>query len=178
MNIFRALTSNYILNVGVTSWIIAQVLKTLFTLIFTKKLVIERLFGAGGMPSSHSALTCSIAIAMARKLGFASPEFGLALAFAGVVIYDAMGVRRAAGEQAKVLNKMIFEFPVHFFNKQPKENQDPHLEEQDPSSEFLSDGEAVPLLDKELKELLGHTPMEVFGGCLLGILVSIFMPVT
>lgn len=179
MNVFRTLTSNYIINVGATSWILAQLLKTIFTLITTRKLVLERLFGAGGMPSSHSALTCSIAIAMAKKLGFASPEFGLALAFAGIVMYDAMGVRRAAGEQAKVLNRIVFEFPIPFFQKLHQEHrQDSEQEESAGRSiEQEAESDAAPLLDKELKEYLGHTPLEVLGGCLLGILVSVFMPV-
>lgn len=179
MGAFRMLTSNYIINVGATSWLLAQLLKTLFTLLTTKKLVLERLVGAGGMPSSHSALTCSIAIAMARKLGFASPEFGLALAFAAVVMYDAMGVRRAAGEQAKVLNRIVFEFRLPFFqrlNRQKDLEQQPG-EPDERSLEQEAEKDTAPLLDKELKEFLGHTPMEVLGGCLLGILVSVFMPV-
>lgn len=179
MNVIRTLTGNYILNVGFTSWVLAQLLKTLFTLIFTRKLVVERLFGAGGMPSSHSALTCSIAIAMAKKLGFASPEFGLALSFAAIVMYDAMGVRRAAGEQAKVLNRIIFEFPTNFFQKtvQGSAAGEDQLEGGESSLEQQAEANVAPLRDKELKEFLGHTPLEVVGGCLLGILVSIFMPV-
>jgi len=182
MNVLRTLTSNYIINVGVVAWFLAQVLKTLFTFLLTKKLDLERMVGAGGMPSSHSALTASIAIAMARKLGFASPEFGLSIAFAAVVMYDAMGVRRAAGEQAKVLNKLIFSIPfLSFFNQEDKEI----IEEVVDTAPGLSDSDADPVkaetaepfIDKELKEFLGHTPMEVLGGCLLGILVAIFMPV-
>jgi acid phosphatase family membrane protein YuiD len=179
MEQLRAMTGNYIINVGATAWILAQVLKTLFTLISTRKFVVERLFGAGGMPSSHSALTISIAIAMARKLGFASPEFGLALAFAGIVMYDAMGVRRAAGEQAKVLNRIVFEFPLPFFQKlRQEQKQDEIAVPENPSTaEKDTEIDTVPFLDKELKEFLGHTPLEVFGGVLLGILVAVFMPV-
>ena len=171
MNWFQFITSNYIINVGFISWTSAQILKTLFTLIFTRKLVIERLFGAGGMPSSHSALTSSIAIAMARKLGFASPEFGLALAFAAIVMYDAMGVRRAAGEQAKVLNKIVFEINFPFWQKSQNASNISDV------ADDVSSQESLPLLNKELKEFLGHTPVEVLGGCLLGILVSVFVPV-
>lgn len=166
MNFFKTITSNYVINVGFVSWFSAQILKTILTFIVTKKINWERMVGAGGMPSSHSALTSSIAVAVVRKLGFSSPEFGMALAFAAVVMYDAMGVRRAAGEQAKVLNKIIFEFSLpSFFSKQGKgkETSDQNTQE--------------PILDKELKEFLGHTPFEVLGGCLLGILVAIFMPV-
>lgn len=176
MNVLRALTGNYIINVGFVSWMSAQVLKTLFTLIFTQKLDLERMVGAGGMPSSHSALTSSIAIAMARKLGVTSPEFGLALAFAAIVMYDAMGVRRAAGEQAKVINKMIFEFsnfPDFSFLHKPTQPLPEKLDQLEENAE----AEPSPLIDKELKEFLGHTPLEVLGGCLLGILVSVFLPV-
>lgn len=169
MNVLRMITSNYIANVGFISFVLAQLLKTLFTLLFTKRLDLERLVGAGGMPSSHSALTSSIAIGMARKLGFSSPEFGLAMAFATIVMYDAMGVRRAAGEQAKVLNKLVFSLPsFHFFQK-GEEAKAPGGQE--------GDEDVEPLMDKELKEFLGHTPVEVLGGCLLGILVAVFVPV-
>ena len=85
-------------------------------------------------------------------------------------MYDAMGVRRAAGEQAKVLNKMIFEFP--FFLRKPEQEEEPA-----PEPEQLEDESGLPLIAKELKEFLGHTPMEVLGGCLLGILVAMLMPV-
>lgn len=177
MNIFKSLGSNYIINVGFTAFLLAQLLKTLFTLIMTKKLVLERLLGAGGMPSSHSAMTMSIAIAMALKTGFSSPEFGLALAFAVIVMYDAMGVRRAAGEQAKLLNRIVFEIPwFSFAKKRPKDEDEDRRDilakEDDEQEEEI----VVPLLDKELKEFLGHTPLEVLGGCLLGILVALFMP--
>ncbi len=173
MNVLRTLTSNYIVNVGFLSFFSAQVLKTIITLIFTKKLNLERLVGGGGMPSSHSALTSSIAVGMARKLGFSSPVFGLAMAFAAIVMYDAMGVRRAAGEQAKVINKLVFALPEFpFFPKQNTQGEEePHIEQ-------VETVEAAPIMDKELKEFLGHTPMEVLGGCLLGILIAVFIPVT
>ena len=179
MNQLEMFTSNYIINVGVVSWASAQIIKTLLTLFFTKKINLERLVGAGGMPSSHSALTVSIAIAIARKLGFDSPLFGLAFAFAAVVMYDAMGVRRAAGEQAKVLNKMIFEFSIfHLFGGGEQEDSSNKMQENNSTQENEStDENSSPLIDKELKEFLGHTPFEVLGGCLLGFLVAIFMPV-
>ena len=183
MKLWSMLTSNYFINVGVVSWILAQVIKTILTLISLNKFVPERLVGSGGMPSSHSAFTVSIAVAMAKKMGFASPEFALAMAFALVVMYDAMGVRRAAGEQAKVLNRMMFEFSDFpwFFNinkdnkKAPKKeiNQDDseRLEKQEVESE---ENKERP---KELKEFLGHTPLEVVGGCILGIIVALLMPI-
>ena len=107
MILFKILTSNYILNVTATAWLTAQVLKTIIDFAFTKKLKAERMIGAGGMPSAHSAFVCSLVMATAKQCGYSSPEFAIALVIATVVMYDAMGVRRAAGEQAKVLNKIV-----------------------------------------------------------------------
>lgn len=172
MSFLQALTSNFIINVGVTSWFSAQFLKLLFTFILTRKVRIERLLGSGGMPSSHSALVCSIVVAMARKVGVTSPLFGLAFCFAAVVIYDAMGVRRAAGEQAKVLNRMIFDFP--FFKQKPQAIAKAQAEAE--AAKQAEESE-TPLLPKELKELLGHTPYEVLGGCILGVIIAAIMPI-
>ena len=98
--------SNYYIDVAFLAWLIAQVLKTLINFLLTKEFVWERMVGAGGMPSSHSALVCSLTVALSRKLGFTSPEFALSLVFAAVVMYDAMGVRRAAGEQQRCSTKL------------------------------------------------------------------------
>ena len=151
MGPLEMLTSNYILNVGVLSWFIAQVLKTLLVFIPTRKIVWERMVGSGGMPSSHSALVC-----------------GVTMALAGIVMYDAMGVRRAAGEQAKVLNKMVIDFKMMF--QMLKEEMD-----------ALARGESAPVdlenrSGKELKEFLGHTPLEVLCGAALGLLIAVLMP--
>jgi acid phosphatase family membrane protein YuiD len=185
MGFFRIMTSNYIANVGFVAFFAAQFLKVLFTLFFTRKLVWERMFGAGGMPSSHAALTSSISVAMAAEVGLDSPLLGLTLAFTAIVLYDAMGVRRAAGEQAKVLNRIVFEFlnlPIFaglqhdqkdtaiFIDETTDDNVDTVISTEDTQ-------DATPLLSKELKEFLGHTPLEVLGGCLVGILVAVFMPV-
>ncbi|MEG2038747.1 MAG: divergent PAP2 family protein [Oscillospiraceae bacterium] len=184
------LTSNYLINVAFVSWASAQILKTIFTFVFTKKFVAERLFGAGGMPSAHSALVCSLAVAMAKKEGFSSPMFALALCFAGVVMYDAMGVRRAAGEQAKVLNSVI----SGLFENKPAFGDFPKLEEyfskltnkkllhfKSRENDVLppEDGQTtdVETDNMMLNEFLGHTPLEVIGGALLGILISMLMPV-
>ncbi|MBQ2791748.1 MAG: divergent PAP2 family protein [Oscillospiraceae bacterium] len=162
MNFLKALTVNYYINVMLTAWFLAQLSKTLLTLFFEKKLVLERMVGAGGMPSSHSALVCSLTIAIAKKAGVQSAEFALAMALACIVMYDAMGVRRAAGEHAKVLNKLVFGFQM--FSEESETPLDDHI--------------ADDLGDKTLKEYLGHTPLEVLGGMLLGILVSMLFPVT
>ena len=163
---WRTITSNYIINVGVTSWFSAQLIKTILTWFQFRELRAERMFGAGGMPSSHSALVCSMTLAMAKLVGFDSPIFGLTFAFAMVVMYDAMGVRRAAGEQAKVLNKIIFSRAFDLLNEE--------IEQSFPSQE----GEERPEgsdQQKELKEYLGHTPLEVLGGMLLGVLIASVM---
>ncbi len=171
----KILTSNYLINLGFTAWASAQILKTLLTFLDTKSFVAERLFGSGGMPSSHSALVCSIAVGMSRKMGFASPEFALALVLAAIVMYDAMGVRRAAGEQAKVLNIMLFNLKKQtnsFLNNRTLSDEVEPIEL--PLNE--TDKPLSPE-DKELKEFLGHTPLEVLGGALLGILLAMIMPV-
>ena len=163
MDLLRTITSNAIINAAITAWFSAQFLKMLFTLVLTRRFSLERLFGSGGMPSSHSSFVCAAVVVMARTVGFDTPLFGITFCFAAVVIYDAMGVRRAAGEQAKVLNRMIFEFP--FFKLK-----------RDSKSQTGEEG-GVPLIPKQLKELLGHTPFEVLGGCALGIFIGMIMPV-
>lgn len=150
MEAIKALFSNYVLNVALLSWFTAQVLKTLLHLIKTKQFKAERMVGAGGMPSCHSASVCALTIAVSRSEGFASPLFAIAFMFAAVVIYDAMGVRRAAGEHAKVINMMVRR-GINGVSYKPKD-------------------------DRELKEQLGHTPFEVLGGALLGILIALVIP--
>ena len=124
------------------SWWSAQFLKFLINFIITKKIDITRLVGSGGMPSSHSSSTVSLATVVGINLGVASVEFALAMAFALIVMYDAAGVRRATGKQAQILNRLLYHKKGEF-----------HLEE-------------------ELKELIGHTPVEVFAGAILGILIA------
>ena len=168
LQFFEFITSNYIINVGFVSWCVAQILKTIFATIKYKAFIPERLVGAGGMPSSHTALVISVVIAMAKLEGFSSPAFALSVALAGIVIYDAMGVRRAAGEQAKVLNKMMFSFKdiKNIFESLGREVQ----------TEYNEKTEDVTA-HKELKEFLGHTPLEVLGGAVVGIVVASLMPI-
>ena len=123
----------------------AQLLKTIFTFIATKKLNLERMVGAGGMPSAHSALVCSLTVAIARTVGVSSPEFALAFLVARVVMYDAMGVRRETGDQGKVINDIL-----RIFEDMGK-----------PISP-----------EKKFKELVGHTPLQVVCGAALGIAVG------
>ena len=180
MESLRLLTSNYLIDVAFLAWFAAQVIKTILNMVVTRRFNAERLVGAGGMPSSHSALVCALAIGTCRKMGFSSPEFALALAFAAVVMYDAMGVRRAAGEQAKVLNKLVFGFPdiwelINTYSNYGKNKKETvsELPEEEPEDDF--DENAFG--DKALKEFLGHTPLEVLAGALLGILVAMMVNV-
>ena len=143
---------NYVLLTAVISWFSAQIIKTIIHLIRYRTFNPERLFGAGGMPSSHSALVCSATLAVSRKIGTNSVEFALMFILAVVVMYDAMGVRRAAGLHAKEINRI---------NKTIEETAN----------------ENKPEEYKALKEYLGHTPFEVLGGALLGILISMIVPV-
>lgn len=141
------LGSNNCLLICGTAWFTAQVSKFIINLLLKRKVRFERLYGSGGMPSSHTALVSSLVMSVARFEGVSSTYFALAVAFAGIVIYDAMGVRRQAGEHAKLLNIIIDE----------EEYLKNEIEDDD---------------DYELKELLGHTPLEVIGGAMVGILVS------
>ena len=114
MNPLKVLVSNYVIDVGFLAWFAAQLLKTILAYIPSRRINWERMVGSGGMPSSHSALVCAIAVGVAKKAGYAAPEFAIAIALAAIVMYDAMGVRRAAGEQAKVLNKIVIDFKEMF----------------------------------------------------------------
>ena len=149
------LLSNYVLITALVGWATAQVLKTVIAAIVNGKFSLERMVGDGGMPSCHSACVCALTMAVSRKLGFASTEFAISFILAVIVIHDAMGVRRAAGEHAKVLNKMI-------------------EKDQNGDFDYFDDNEEDP---KELKEFLGHTPLEVLCGALIGILVAMLVPV-
>ena len=148
MSIFSTITSNPLINIAFISWASAQLIKTILTYILTKEFNPERLFGAGGMPSSHSSTVCALATACAYSHGFASTEFAIATILAVVVMYDAAGVRRAVGEQAKILNNINNSLP----DEEPR------------------------LMQKNLKELIGHTPLQVVLGALLGVLIGFFYP--
>lgn len=146
MDILSLLLSNKILVASILGWTIAQVLKTLIHLYFTKSFVAERLVGSGGMPSSHSATVCALSTATLMIHGVQSTEFAIAAIFAIVVMYDAIGVRRETGIQAQIINEMM-----DLFNSMNKE---------------LS-------REEKLKEFVGHTPIQVLIGAILGILIGI-----
>lgn len=137
--------SESVLVTSIMSWFLAQLLKVLFTMKEKKKFDFRRFIGSGGMPSSHSAFVTSLAVAVGLEVGFESTEFAICTVFALVVMYDAAGVRRAAGQQARILNKLIEDWEKSDFSRS----------------------------DKHLKELLGHTPKEVFAGALLGIAIAL-----
>lgn len=134
---------NSILFTAFLGWFIAQLLKMIFVLMHDKKLDLTRMIGSGGMPSSHSAFVTSLATSVGLTDGFYSTTFAISVVFAMVVMYDAAGVRRAAGQQAQILNRLIEQW-----NNYEKR-------------------------EKQLKELLGHTPVEVFAGAVLGIIIAV-----
>ena len=144
-NIVHFLTGNLVLNLCIFSWLIAQVLKVLIYYARKRRLNFHYLLSSGGMPSSHSSVVCTCAASVGSIAGWSSIEFAIAAIMAFVVMYDAANVRKAAGEQAKILNYIM----EHWNEMRP---------------EFLG---------KELKELLGHTPLQVFAGALLGIAIGL-----
>lgn len=147
MNSVPFLTGNHILNAALIAWLIAQLLKILIVLLLEGRFDLTRLTGSGGMPSSHSAVVVATALSCARVCGFASAEFAICAVLAFIVMYDASGVRRAAGEQAKILNYIMDNWS----------HQTPEL------------------FKKELKVLLGHTPLQVLAGAVLGGLIGWFL---
>lgn len=141
----RELLLNHVLLAALIGWFGAQFLKVVYVLIKDKKLELFRFFEAGGMPSSHSAFVMALAFGIGEKVGYDSVEFAMAAVVSFVVMYDAAGVRRAAGMQAAVINQLVSRVS-HF---------DFHVE-------------------KQLKELLGHTPFEVIVGAIYGAIIGIF----
>ena len=147
MDIFLQIITNSILLAGLSAWVIAQILKALTYLIVNRKFQLERLFGDGGMPSGHSATVTSVAVMTGLQYGFDSGVFAVAAILAIVVMHDAMGVRRETGKQAKAINEM-----QDFINKM--------------SGKELTD-------EEKLKEFVGHTPLQVVMGAILGLAVGI-----
>ncbi len=145
MQFFADLWANGPLKCAALSWAVAQFIKVLINLWLNKKLDWRRCFGMGGMPSSHTALVISLAISVAFQEGADSAAFALAFVLAAVVIYDALGVRRETGRQSEVLNQIITEMLV----------------------------EGKPITEKQLKELVGHTPVEVLGGLIVGVTIAL-----
>ena len=143
MNNFSAIMRNRFIWVPILTWFSIQTFKVIWDLITTKKFNFKRILGAGGMPSSHSAVVMTITILIGKELGFDSPIFALSSIVAFVVMYDAAGVRRAAGKQATILNKIV-------------------------NTPGLSGVE----VQEKLVEVLGHTPIQVVVGAVIGIIVG------
>ena len=128
------------------SWTVAQCIKMLCAFLKTRRLDFGYMVSTGGMPSAHSALVAGLATQVGLQIGFGSPEFALALAFALVTMFDASTVRHAAGQQARLLNEIVDElFREH------------------------------RLSELKLKELLGHTRLEVFLGAVVGVLTALLV---
>jgi uncharacterized protein len=138
------LLQNRALFVSISASLVAQSLKLLIEYLRSRKINFRVLLETGGMPSSHSSFVTALATCVGQTKGWNSSEFAIATVFAIIVMYDATGVRRAAGKQARILNKIVDEL----FQEHPVFNE------------------------KRLKELLGHTPIQVIGGCFLGILLA------
>ncbi len=136
---------NRILEVVLIALVSAQALKVVISLFTEKKINFRRFLDTGNMPSSHTSSVVSLATAVGIREGIGSTFFAISVVFAVVVMYDATGVRRAAGRQASVLNKIL---------------------------ENIKQKEGLVIIEENLKELLGHTPKEVFGGAVLGVLVG------
>jgi len=143
MNVLQDIVTNKCLVVPFLLWLSIQIIKFITDFIINRKFNFKRLLGAGGMPSSHSAVVTSLAVCMGKNYGFDSGIFALSMIMALVVMYDAAGVRRAAGKQARILNKIM---------------ENPEL--------------TTIEVQEKLIEALGHTPVQVFVGAIIGIIAG------
>ncbi len=144
----NSLLNNRILLTSLLAWVVAQVSKTIIDLLRQRKLIFSRLVSSGGMPSSHSALVTGLATSTGRVMGVGSASFAIAVVIASIVMYDAAGVRRAVSIQARILNQMIEEA-----------------------------FQGSPMAEKRLRELIGHTPVQVLVGALLGIGIGLLVTI-
>jgi acid phosphatase family membrane protein YuiD len=140
---------NRALIAAIVAWFTAQIIKIIIYAITEKKFDITLMMSSGGMPSSHSATVCALSVVIMRVCGLSSTAFAIAAVFSFIVMYDAAGVRRAAGEQAKVLNRLV---------------------------EDIAQGKKE-YMEKDLKELIGHTPLQVFMGAVVGVVTGAVFPV-
>lgn len=138
--------NNKIILAAFLAWLVAQVLKVILVLVKDRKVDFSRMIGSGGMPSSHSALVMAMTSSVGKYVGFDTAEFAIAACISIIVMYDAANVRRAAGKQAELLNIIVDDL-----------YRGKHI-----------DGE-------KLKELLGHTPVEVAAGAVLGICMGSYL---
>ena len=145
--LFELLTNPYLLT-ALSSWFFAQIIKTVIHAIINKKIVWERLFGDGGMPSGHSATVTSLAVFAALRCGPASFEFAVAGILAVIVCHDAMGVRLETGKQAVIINDIV---------------------------ELLEELSKQEVAEEKLKTFVGHTPLQVLAGMAIGVLNAFLM---
>ena len=143
MGFFEGISNNAVFIAAFLGWFIAQVIKVILTFISEGRLNIYRMIGSGGMPSSHSSFVMGMSTAVGLTTGWNSPQYAMSLVLSLIVMYDASGVRRSVGKQAIILNNIIEDLYHH-----------------------------KPVPHDKLKELVGHTPVEVFAGALLGIVVA------
>lgn len=144
VGIFKSIVSNHILMVTLLAWAIAQTIKVGLGVLRARRFDFRWFVGTGGMPSAHAAGSSALAAVIGFDCGFDTPFFALAAVFAMVTMFDAQGVRHSTGRQAAILNKLLDD--IYWKGK---------------------------LEERRLKELIGHTPVEVFMGSLIGILLAI-----
>ena len=144
MNNIQKIVTNKYLYIPFLVWLCIQIFKVIYELITTKKFNFRRIIGAGGMPSSHSAVVTTLATLLGKYEGYDTTIFAMSVVFALIVMYDAAGVRRAAGEQAHLLNRIV------------------------ETSELSSVD-----VQERLVEVLGHTPLQVLVGATIGIIVGL-----
>ena len=141
MTCVQELFQNKIIGISILSWAVAQLIKIIIDVYTTKKIDLNLIMSSGGMPSSHSSFVTSLATSTGILYGFNSVYFSITFCLAIVVMYDAAGVRRAAGKQAATLNNLLDRLDIQ--------------------------------VDERLKELLGHSPVEVTAGAILGIVIAV-----
>lgn len=158
MGFFGELLENRVLLAGVTGWASAQVMKAIIYTIINKKFVLERLFGDGGMPSGHSATVSAMAMMSLLHYGVGSFEFAISAMLAIIVMHDAMGVRLETGRQAEVINELtsLIEEIIDDVNRE----------------ETLEKKFQKVFSEEKLKEFVGHTPLQVIAGCILGLFIG------
>ena len=144
MNYLLEFVTNKYIYIPFSLWLGIQLFKVIWDIVTTKKFNFKRILGAGGMPSSHAAVVTSLATLIGKNEGVNTPLFAISVIFAFVVMYDAAGVRRAAGKQAKLLNKII---------------ETPGLKMEE--------------VQEKLVEVLGHTPTQVIVGAIIGIIAGL-----
>jgi acid phosphatase family membrane protein YuiD len=154
MDIIQALLANKIMWVSLLAWGVAQVFKLLFHFWIEHRLDWLILKSSGGFPSSHTAIVCALAVEVGTREGWTSSIFAMSVVLAVIVMYDAANVRWATGEHARVINRLL-----------------DTLLNSDTTTDWF--GQKIP--NEQLKEIMGHTPFEVFGGAILGILTAVLI---